>query len=122
MDDCDIFGGTVVNTEQSITYIDDYNNEKSVLKGKSTTPTCQMTETTCMTPWWHAETNTCDLGCSQSGGKLQPADANMPNGEKTCAWNDTTDECTYKYKPTWAKEDEEFCDNFCQTNSGTLTP
>lgn len=112
MDDCDIFGGTVVNTEHS-----------GADGSKSTTPTCQLTEATCMSAWWHADTSTCDLGCSNSGGKLQPVDANLPNGEKTCSWNDTTDKCieTYKYTPSWSNGTE-LCDNFCQTNSGTLTP
>ena len=107
MDACHIFDGTVVNKEYKMPGF------------SSTTPTCQLTETTCQAPWWHADTGICDLGCSQSGGILEPENAKDPNGKKTCSWNDTTDICTYEFAPSWSQN--KLCDNFCQTNSGTLT-
>ena len=107
MDACDIFGGTVVN------------KESSGVEGTSTTPTCQLTETTCGTPWWHDDSSTCDVGCSQSGGILKLVDATMPTFGKTCSWDATDNKCTYEYSPSWSKDKQ--CDNFCQTNSGTLT-
>ena len=102
MDACDIWPGTVV--------------KKTV--GSNTIPTCEITEAACGASWWHADSKSCDVDCSQSGGILAPVDANLPNGEKTCTWNTSTDVCTYPYTPTWTQVAQ--CDNFCQTNSGTL--